>query len=172
MNTAIALKTLRHFLLRWNWSDISLCELKQLLGSFISVFALCLDEFITSLTTLKSRLGGLHNHHQRLVCSSLMSFFRGGCLYVAYKSLFRCKHVILALWCLSNLQPSANEQGINRAYVNWLRLSLRCLRPGEAISFKHKPELVRRHSRGLSQTCPGVWLSCAQPDQRLFSASG
>lgn len=158
------------------WSGSTFREwvkaLAQLLGSFISMFhELFLDEFltfpndpeITSRWFTEITIKGAFVpprcpfYLEVAACALLTSRYSGVNML---SSRFHAS------------QTATFSQRTRDQYVNRLRLSLRCPRPGEAISSENKRELVGRHSRGLSQTCPGVWPSCAQPDRRLFGAAG
>lgn len=138
-------------------------------SSFISLFfEPDLDEFVTHLlTTLKSLLLVYKITVKRRVCSSSVPCFLDVAARTSLTSLYYSESMLSSRSHAS--QTSTFRQRTRDQYVNRLRLSLRCLRPGEAISSENKRELVGRHSRGLSQTCRGVWLSCAQPDRDVCS---
>lgn len=123
------------------------------------------------LTTLKSRLGGLQKSPSKARLSAL------GVLVsevAARTSLTRPHSGVNVLSARSHASPTCTfSQQTRDQYVNRLRLSLRCLRPGEAISFGNKREFGWEAFAGdYPKTGPGVWRSCAPPDRRLFTAAG
>lgn len=84
-------------------------------------------------------------------------------------ALLTSHHSGVNMLSLKTSKPSASEHGDQ--YVNRLpTFPPRRLRPGEAISFRNKTHMRRGGSAGdYPAPRPGVWLSCAQPDRRLFT---